>query len=344
MNRSSSNRLSGTPPTVPRDVIDAISPMRSPIVIAHVVPDADALGASLATATAFADDRCRAKVSLPEGSISQRLSFLVEWARPTVAMPNEFSAADGYIVLDTAKKDRCNVGAALKETDWSAGRPIVNIDHHSTNTRFGTVNWIVDDTGSTCELVYYLLRAADRPIVPLTASLLYAGIQTDTLGFSLPTTRASALRVAADLLDLGANVGELGERLGRSQRKSEFDLLRVIYANTRIVGDGRVAYSSASYDEIQRAGCTAADIDEQINVPRSLDGVQLAMLFTEGRKGRTRINFRGSGRVTVIELAGEFKGGGHSQSAGAILDCGLQEAIDKVVPRAIEYVRRFPSS
>jgi nanoRNase/pAp phosphatase (c-di-AMP/oligoRNAs hydrolase) len=68
------------------------------------------------------------------------------------------------------------------------------------------------------------------------------------------------------------------------------------------------------------------------------------MLFTEGRRGKTRINFRGSGKVTVIELAGEFKGGGHSQSAGAILDCGLQEAIDKVVPRAIEYVRRFPSS
>ena len=152
MNRPLFNPIGRSSSTVPREVIDAISSMRAPIVIAHVVPDADALGASLATATAFADDRCQAKVSLPEGSISQRLSFLVEWARPTVAVPNEFSAADGFIVLDTAKKDRCNVGSALKETDWSAGRPIVNIDHHSTNTRFGTVNWIVDDAGSTCEL------------------------------------------------------------------------------------------------------------------------------------------------------------------------------------------------
>jgi len=318
--------------------------MRLPIVIAHVVPDADALGAMLGMALAWTRENWQPKVSLPDGSLSQRLSFLVAWAQPQMASPADFAAADGFIVLDTAKKDRCNIGTALKGTDWSAGRRIVNIDHHSTNTRFGAVNWIVDDAGSTCELVYHCLRAADRPITPVTASLLYAGIQTDTLGFSLPTTRASALRVAADLVDLGANVGELGERLGRSQRKSEFDLLRVIYANTRIVGDGRVAYSSASYDEIQRAGCTAADIDEQINVPRSLDGVQLAMLFTEGRRGKTRINFRGSGRVTVIELAGEFKGGGHSQSAGAILDCGLQEAIDKVVPRAIGYMKRFPSS
>jgi len=331
-------------PTIPPEAIAAIERMRQPVVIAHVVPDADALGAMLSMALAFTDGERKPKVLLPEGSLSQRLSFLVAWAQPRVALPADFAAADGFMVLDTAKKDRCNVGPALRETDWSASRPIVNIDHHATNTRFGAVNWIVDDAGSTCELVYQLLRAAARPITPVTASLLYAGIQTDTLGFSLPTTRPSALRAAADLVDLGANVGELGERLGRSQRQSEFDLLRVIYANTRIVGDGRVAYSSASHDEIQKAGCTPADIDDQINVPRSLDGVRLALLFTEGRKGKTRINFRGSGDVTVVELAADFKGGGHSQAAGAILDCGLQEAIDKVVPRAIEHMRRFPSS
>ena len=342
MNCSSSMRPAAVTLTAPTEVIATIDRMRQPIVIAHVVPDADALGAMLGMATAWTDEHCQPKVLLPEGSLSQRLSFMVAWARPPIASPSDFAGADGFIVLDTAKKDRCNVGSALKETDWSAGRPMVNVDHHSTNTRFGSVNWIVDDAGSTCELVYQLLSAAARPITPVTASLLYAGIQTDTLGFSLPTTRASALRAAADLVELGANVGELGERLGRSQRQSEFDLLRVIYSNTRIVGDGRVAYSSASYDEIQRTGCTAADIDEQINVPRSLDGVQLAMLFTEGRKGKTRINFRGSGKVTVIELAAEFKGGGHSQAAGAILDCPLQQAIDRVVPRATEYMKRFP--
>ena len=331
-------------PSVPLETIAAIERMRQPVVIAHVVPDADALGAMLGMALAWTHEHWQPKVSLPDGSLSQRLSFLVEWTQPRIASPADFAAADGFIVLDTAKKDRCNVGPALRETDWSAGRPIVNIDHHSTNTRFGGINWIVNDAGSSCELVYHLLRAAERPIVPLTASLLYAGIMTDTLGFSLPTTRASALRAAADLVDLGANVGELGERLGRSQRQSEFDLLRVIYANTRIVGDGRVAYSSAGFEEIQSAGCTAADIDDQINVPRSLDGVRLAMLFTEGRKGKTRINFRGSGDVTIVELAAEFKGGGHSQAAGAILDCGLQEAIDKVVPRAIEHMKQFSSS
>jgi phosphoesterase RecJ-like protein len=266
---------------------------------------------------------------------------MLEWACAPRASPEDFTAADGFIVLDAAKKSRCGVDAMLRETDWSAGRRVVNIDHHESNTLFGDVNWVVPTAGSTAELIYYLLRAVDWPISTLAASLLYAGIQTDTLGFSLPTTSASALSVAADLVARGADVAELGERLCRSQRKSEFNLLRVIYANTKLLADGKVAYSSASYDEIVGSGCTAADIDDQINVPRSLNGVCLAMLFTEGNRGKTRINFRGSGDVTVLDLALKFNGGGHRQSAGTVLDCGLHEAIDKVLPRAVEHLERF---
>lgn len=338
--------LNPSAPIPPREVLSAIAALRRPVVIAHVVPDADALGSMLATAIAFTDATVQPKVSIPQGSLSQKLGFLVEWAQASgaapIATPGDFAAADGFIAVDTAKKDRCSVGPALRETDWSAGKPLINIDHHATNTRFGTINWVVDDAGSASELVYELLRAANRPFTPLIASLLYAGIQTDTLGFSLPTTRASALRAAADLVALGADVGELGERLGRSHRQSEFDLLRVIYANTKVIGDGRIAYSSAGFDEIHDAGCTAADIDDQINVPRSLHGVQLAMLFTEGRKGKTRINFRSSGKVAVLALAEQFKGGGHTQAAGAILDAPLPEAIAVVLHAAIKFIQSFP--
>jgi len=316
--------------------------MRAPIVIAHVVPDADALGAMLAMAAACASNDSSPKFSLPAGSLSQRLTFMFDGSAAPVATVDDFAVADGFIVLDTAKKSRCNIEPAIAETDWSAGRPIVNIDHHETNTCFGTVNWVVEPAGSTCELLFYLLKAAKIAITPQMASCLYAGIQTDTLGFSLPTTNAWALHAAAELVTCGADVTELGERLCRSQRQSEFDLLRVVYANTKTLADGRVAYSTASYDEIHDAGCTAADIDDQINIPRSLDGVELAMLFSEGHKGKIRINFRGSGVVTVVELAEEFGGGGHSQAAGAVLDCGLDKAVDKVVPRAVEHLEKFP--
>ncbi|MEK6674274.1 MAG: DHH family phosphoesterase, partial [Planctomycetota bacterium] len=272
------NRQTSGNPVVPVDVVAKLKTLRHPVVVAHVVPDSDALGSMFGLATAWSMAGAKIKVSLPEGSLSQRLLFLHQMAGLSVATSQDFQTADGFVALDTAKKGRCNVGSALKDTDWSAGRPLINIDHHATNTRFGDLNWVVETAGSACELVYYLLRALDWPITPTTASLLYAGIQTDTLGFSLPTTNAAALRACADLVEFGAEVGDLGERLCRSQTQSEFELLRVVYDNTKVLADGRLAFSTASYDEIHHAGCTAADIDEQINVPRSLRGVQLAML------------------------------------------------------------------
>lgn len=338
---ANNNRHQRSPPEPPADLLELIRAMQTPIVIPHVVPDADALGAMLTMATAWASDGCHPKVSLPPGSLSQRLTFMFDGSVAPVATVDDFAMADGFMVLDTAKKSRCNIEPALADSDWSTGRPVANIDHHETNTRFGDVNWVIERAGSTCELVYALLRAADRPITSKMASWLYAGIQTDTLGFSLPTTGAWALQAAADLITYGADTAELGERLCRSQRQSEFDLLRVVYANTKTLADGRLAYSTASYDEIHNAGCTAADIDDQINIPRSLDGVQLAMLFSEGKRGKTRINFRSSGSVTVVELAAQFGGGGHRQAAGAVLDCGIDEAVDKVVPHAVEHLSRL---
>jgi len=326
---------------IPDDIVSALAGMRAPIMISHVVPDADALGSMFAMARAFRSDRCRAKVSLPDGSLSKRLAFMLDWAEVEVATGGDFSDADGFIALDTAKKPRCNIEKAIKETDWSAGRPLLNIDHHATNTAFGAINWIAGDASSACEMVGQLLLSIGKPVDAITASLLYAGIQTDTLGFSLPTTGAATLKTASQLASLGARVGELGERTDRNQTQSEFNLMRTVYANTIAVADGRIAYSSASHEEIHSAGCTAADIDDQINVPRSLNGVVLAMLFTEGHKGKTRINFRGSGEVTVVELAGLFGGGGHSQAAGAILSCPLEEAIAQVLPKAEAHLKKF---
>jgi|GEM_PF-49901 len=331
-------------PKVPREVVEACSKLERPIVVSHVVPDADALDSMLAVAGALNNGGCPTLISLPKGSLSQRLTFLVELAGVEVACDQDFGAADGFIVLDTAKLDRCNVGRERKKADWVAGRPLINIDHHGTNTKFGTTNWIVDTASSTAELTYFFLVESRKTITPTIASALYAGIVTDTLGFSLPTTGAAALAAASALVELGADIALLGERLCRSQTKSEFDLLRIVYSNTRVTAGGRVAYSFATYDDIHDAGCTAADIDEQISVPRSLAGVELAMLFTEGNQGKTRINFRGSGNVTVVGLAGEFGGGGHAQAAGAVLECGVDEAVGRVVPRAEVFVKQFKSS
>lgn len=322
---------------MPDGLVQMLATWRRPVVIGHVRPDADCFGAMFAVALTWPGQGRIARVSLPDGSISRRLQFMTEWADLPLADAQAFADADGFIVVDTAKKQRCNVDKSLGES-WADGRLIANIDHHASNTLFGSMNWVDSAAGSACELVYHLIRAAGCPITPIIASLLYAGIHSDTVGFSLPTTTSSALRAAADLVERGARVEEIGERLCRSQSADEFNLARLIYDNTRVVADGRIAYSTASFDEITQSNCSAADIDDQVAIPRSLRGIGIAILFTEGKKGKTRLNLRGEAGVSVLDLALRLGGGGHEQAAGAILDASIDEAVARVVPLAIEYL------
>ncbi len=329
---------------IPDGLIAQLDSLRNPIVVAHVRPDADALGSMFAVALTWPGDPSSvAKVSLPAGSLSQRLSFLAEWADVAVADADAFQAAHGFVAVDTAKLSRCNVDRAFGE-DWVNGRPLINIDHHVSNTRFGQVNWVDAGSGSASEMVYRLIREAGRPFTPVTASLLYAGIHSDTVGFSLPTTTASALHAAAELVRFGARVARIGEHLCRAQSRSEFDLNRVIYDNTRIVGDGRVAYSTATYGEITGTGCSVGDIDDQVSIPRSVRGIQIAVLLTEGARGKTRLNIRGEAGINVLPLAQKLGGGGHAQAAGAILNNDIDGALARILPLVMEHLDNHTDS
>lgn len=328
------------PMSPPDQLVTALAGLRRVVTVGHVTPDADSLGSMLAMARAWpSGDGHHAAVSLPEAKVSSRLQFLLDLAQPNLAEPEDFRRADGFIVTDTARRSRSNIPRDLKD-DWPNGPIIINIDHHLSNTAFGSVNWIAP-AASVCEMVYVLLTALDREIDAVTASLLYAGMMTDTVGFSLPGITGETLRIAASLVDRGANVGLLGEQLSRSLSAGEFNLLRAIYDNTRLTDDGRIAFSTATFEQIQSAGCDASDIDDQVAVPRSMIGIRIAVLLTEGRRGRVRINLRGENGTPVLELARRFGGGGHRFASGAIIDGDIDDALAAVLPAASQYIHEL---
>lgn len=329
---------SETTVVVPRELLDALDALQRPVVVGHVTPDADCLASMLALARAWPGASPRgARVCLPEGSVSHRLAFLVEWADVPVVGPEALPEADGFVIVDNARLSRCNLGLDTPE-DWTGSRPVINIDHHQTNTRYGDVNWVVPEATSSAELVYHAIRAAHRPMNSLTASLLYAGLHSDTRGFLVADPEGRALGVAVELARAGARTAEIGQQLYRGLRSTELELLRIIYANTRVTAGGRIAYSTADNQEIAGTGCRAEDIDEHVEVPRSLKGIALAMLFTEGVPGCVRINLRAEPGYTVLPLARRIGGGGHVQAAGAMMDGSIGQALDRVLPAAEEFL------
>ncbi len=146
------------------------------------------------------------------------------------------------------------------------------------------------------------------------------------------------MRVAGELAEAGARVAEICEQLHRSQSRSQYELSRIVYANTRLSRDGRLAWSTASQDEIFATGCDASSIDHQVEIPRSIAGVLVAIMFSQGEPGVVRMSFRGEGGVAVRPLAEQFGGGGHHTSAGARFRGTLEDALARVLPAAHAYV------
>lgn len=325
-------RDSNAPIDPPAALLEAITTVRRPMVLGHIVPDADCLGAGLALATTLREHDVDARFGMPNGAVSHRLQFMLDLvpdAPPTADWPAD---PDGIIAVDTAAETRVDFDP---RPDFSTHALTLNIDHHITNTGFAKLNWVDPRASSACEMVARLIQTLGWSPSSPVASLLYAGIHGDTAGFSLPGTSADALHVAADLVRAGADVAQIGECLCRSQARSDFELLRRVYDNTTVTAGGRIAFSRLSHAEIIESNCTAADIDDQVSIPRALKGVRIALLFTEGEPGITRVNLRGDAGVPVIEIAQQFGGGGHTQSAGMrVRSKPMAQVIEEVVRAA----------
>lgn len=321
------------------DFLRTLKTIKHPIVLGHVTPDADCLGSMFGLALALRAVGIQASAGLPKGCIATKLNFMMELAAgvPIVSSLDSDPSADSLIIIDTAGAKRINM---QPPPDLAGPLTSFNIDHHITNDDFGKNNWVDPHASSSCEMIAVLIERMGWKLTPVIASLLYSGIHGDTAGFSLPGTSADSLHVAADLVRAGADVAHIGEQLCRSQGQSDFDLLRRVYDHTTIVAGGRIAYSHLTYNDLTESGCKADDIDDQVSIPRALKGVRLAMLFSEGEPGVIRVNLRGEGKITVVELAKKFGGGGHAQSAGVrFKNKSMESVIAEVVGAAEEHLR-----
>lgn len=315
---------------------NALKLAKRPFILAHVTPDADAIGSSLGLAAAMREHGVDATWGMPDHCVSKRLQFMLDLSpdTPREARWHPDGGYDAVVVLDTAAEKRINIEPAI---DMDGDIAVFNIDHHITNTDFGRFNWVDPHATSTCELVSRLIPLMGWRVSSRVASLLYAGIHGDTAGFSLPNTTADALIAAGELLRAGADVAHIGEQLCRSQARPDFELLRRVYDHTVVTEDGSIAYSHLTHEDFVESGSRAEDIDDQVSIPLALRGVRMALLFTEGEKGIIRINLRGEGKITVVELAQSFGGGGHAHAAGVRMkNRPIQDVIDTVLAAARE--------
>jgi phosphoesterase RecJ-like protein len=211
---------------------------------------------------------------------------------------------------------------------------VVNIDHHVTNSRFGSINLVCTDAASTGELVYDLLKAWGIPIPAEAAGCLYATIISDTGGFRHDNTSGHALNAAAELVQLGADPVMLARGLFKSRPASFLRMQGHILQSLHFEFDDRLVWGVITQADLKRSGAAAEQADSAIDQLNTLRGQELAILFKEAAPELTRVSIRSRDQVDAAALAASFGGGGHHRAAGAELTLPLREAESRVLAEA----------
>ncbi len=321
---------------VPDEVVERLRGARHVLTLCHENPEADALGSALAVAL-LVEAAGGTAVPVCADPVPAMYAFLPGMERFRTDIPDE--PFDLVVVCDCGDLDR--VGPLLERHSELFERvPILDIDHHRSNPRFGAVDWIDADSSATCEMVTLL---AWRLGVPLTtangtlASALTAGVVMDTANFQHPNTTPRTLVVAAALRDAGAPLSEIARRLYRSKPANQLCLFGRVLARLQAECDGRVVSSTLEQADLEACGSPPEQSEGIIDLLAQAEGAEVVILFKDevAGKGATRISVRTrQGGVDAIQLVGPYGGGGHSRAAGATIPLALPEARTAVLADA----------
>jgi phosphoesterase RecJ-like protein len=208
-------------------------------------------------------------------------------------------------------------------------RRVVDIDHHHDNSRFGTVNLIVADASSTAEIIRDVLAELGVALTPEIAEALYVGVVTDTGRFQYSNTTPKALRLAAELVDAGADVHGIFRHVYETVQFAKLKLLARALDNARLAGGGRLVISHLDRDDFTAAGAEEAYSEGIIDYLRAVEGSEMVALIREPPRDDGplhRISLRSShDEIDVSAIARAAQGGGHRQAAGFSSDDSTEE-------------------
>lgn len=309
-------------------VAAALGAASSVAVLAHIKPEGDAIGSTLAATLALRAAGKRT-AAFNADRVPPELLELPGAGEVRRAVPADQDYGV-YLVVDTANLGR--TGGLLDGR--RPGTLVVNVDHHGGNTRFGDVNWVEPEASSAGEMVLRLIRTMGLPISPDVAANLYAAILTDTGGFRYGNTTASSLRAAADLVDAGAVPEAIGRGFSAHRVVGEWRLLGEVLRGMAVSPDGSVAWIEVTSAACRNAGVDMDVAEDFIQYARDLAGVRIAVAFKELSDDEIRVSLRSSGSLDVAALAATFGGGGHRNAAGCTVRGGLAAAKAAVLAAA----------
>ncbi len=292
------------------------------LLITHIAPDGDAIGGLLGLGKALRDAGKTVTVSCSD-PVPARYAYLPGYP----AIVNRASGPFDLIVsLDCS--DMRRVGPIYRADEWR-DIPLLNIDHHVTNTRFGTYNWVVPESVATCEIVLDLLDRLALPVDRDIAICLLYGIVGDTQGLRTNNVTPALVGKVMRLMQAGAPLADI---MDQEFNRRPFNLLRAweVALTTMSIEDG-VIWAYLSKDARHATGWRNTDLQGLSNFLLAADEARVSAVLVERDNGEVEVGLRARPPYDVASVALALGGGGHPQAAGCVVEGPLETAVQRVV-------------
>lgn len=303
-------------------------------VLGHMRPDGDCIGSQVALCrillAAGVDSICVNRDRVPPNMVSytQGLTFLT----------GDQYVPDGRVAVAVDCADASRIGPDL--LDKFEGKLWGNIDHHASNPGYAQHNIVVKTAAATCHVLAYGALRQNLGCDTATAKALHLGIVTDTGRFSYASATAEVFALAAELIERGANPAETNFLVFEHESRGKLELTKRFLNSIQFHEAGKICSGELTQADYATTGTTKEDKEGLVELPRSVEGVEIAVLMEEGRDG-VRGSLRGRDpRLRLDLLAGKLNGGGHVLAAGFnMLGCTLAKDRVRILGIVAEHYR-----
>lgn len=305
------------------NLIDSIKSAKNILIVGHVRPDGDCLGAGLALKRLANNEGVNADV-VYDSDLPKHYEFMHDFDainNPTTEL------YDLLIVVDCGDELRMGKYSKLLKKLKS-----IQFDHHITNKGFAQTNYVYPEKSSTCEIIADVLLPLGK-VDSVIADCLYVGLSTDSGHFMHNNVTSNVFSVGARLLECGARAYDINMRLYRNRTIKKSRLIAKALDSMKFFADDKICIITVTAKMLEQTGCALADTEGLIDFAMAHGCVSVAVCMTEQADHKYKVSYRSKG-YNVAECAAVFGGGGHVQAAGCVV-CGYYEDVLRKIVKSI---------
>lgn len=289
------------------------------LILTHRSPDGDTIGSGYALAMALRKLGKSVKVDCTD-PFPEKYSYFTDKLEKL-----EF---DEEFVVSVDIADTKLLGEKLSDY---ADKIDLCIDHHGSNTKYAKEYYVEASAAAAAQVIAKLIRLMNVEFDKDIANAIYTGITTDTGCFRYTNVTAETHRIAADMIDYGAESGMINRLMFETKSRSRLEIERRVMDSIQFYLDGRCAIAYATIDMMKESGAVDSDMEGVSSLPRQIEGVMAGITLREKNNGKFKVSVRTTDELDASAICANFGGGGHKAAAGCMITGTLNEAIEQII-------------